>query len=127
MGTLASKNPQAKPAKPKEEKKKPEPPKVNVKDVVVFGNEHKGIKDKGNGTHNWTMYLRGHDGRRGNSRDDFGIEKVEFKLHPDYNPSTISCLKPPFEVTRDGWGVFDVTATVTLKKDSENHFELRRS
>ena len=41
-----------------------------------MGNEHQGIKDKGDGTHRWTIFLRGHDGRKGNSRDDFGIEKA---------------------------------------------------
>jgi len=116
MGTLASRNPQAKPKpKPKPKVAPKVEEKVKPKDIVLLGNEHQNIKDKGDGEHRWTVYIRGPDGRRGNSRDDFNIEKVRFQLYPTYEPSLIELTRPPFEVTRDGWGTFDVAAEVFLK------------
>ena len=51
------------------------------------------------------MFVRGIDG---SSTSDLGIRRVVFKLHPTFNPPTVTVSQPPFEVGRIGWGIFDV-------------------
>ena len=36
------------------------------------------------------------------------VEHVEFELHPDFVPATVVVREPPFQITREGWGTFDV-------------------
>jgi len=36
------------------------------------------------------------------------VEKVEFRLHPTFQPSKITVRKAPFELQRIGWGVFEI-------------------
>ena len=133
MGTLASKNPELlnKVRKPKwsdaqlAQKKAIRDEEKNQKDIVLFGNDYKKQKDKGKGTHQWSLFVRGYDGRKGNKRDDFGIEKVEFELHPDYKPNLITLTTAPFEITRDGWGVFDAKARIYTKGTETEPGEMR--
>jgi hypothetical protein len=36
------------------------------------------------------------------------IEWVQFELHPTFQPSIIKVSKPPYEITRTGWGIFEI-------------------
>jgi len=51
------------------------------------------------------------------------IDNVDFFLHETFHPPNVKLTKGPFEVSRIGWGTFNVRATVTfnesLKKDKQ--------
>ena len=36
------------------------------------------------------------------------IEKVEYKLHPTFNPPLVVVDKYPFTFSRLGWGIFNI-------------------
>ena len=40
------------------------------------------------------------------------IRSAEFILHESYDPPQIKLTKPPFEVVREGWGIFQLPVTV---------------
>lgn len=40
-------------------------------------------------------------------------------LHPTFNPPTLVFKKPPFEVTRVGWGVFEITMTLYFQPHTQ--------
>ena len=54
--------------------------------------------------HRWTVYLRG---ELGTDLTPF-IAHVEFHLHPTFSPPLVTVKTPPYEVTKIGWGVFQV-------------------
>lgn len=82
-----------------------------VKRKIIVGNTSKFIhpeQREGNdrSTHKWMVYVRG-------TKDDDQLEKfinkVWFLLHPSYQPNDlVEVSKPPFQVTRRGWGEFPV-------------------
>merc|ERR1712226_979627 len=43
------------------------------------------------------------------------IEKVEYKLHETFKPNNIICDKYPFEISRIGWGYFDIPIKIYFK------------
>jgi len=60
--------------------------------------------------HRWTLFLRGEDGK---TTAGLGIKEVVFHIHQDYTPSSVHVKKAPFEITRNGYGAFEVAADVT--------------
>jgi transcription initiation factor IIF auxiliary subunit len=44
------------------------------------------------------------------------IEKVVYYIHEDFKPNTLHIKQAPFELTRVGWGYFDVEIEVHFKK-----------
>mmetsp|Transcript_33016 Transcript_33016/g.105901 ORF Transcript_33016/g.105901 Transcript_33016/m.105901 type:complete len:182 (-) Transcript_33016:241-786(-) len=56
-------------------------------------------------SHEWTVYVRA-----ASPDEDPGlfIKRVVFQLHPTITPSTRTVEAPPFEVTEQGWGEFEV-------------------
>lgn len=58
-------------------------------------------------THEWTFFVRP-------SRTDI-IEEVQILLHPTFRPPRIIKQRPPYEVRREGWGYFTITAYIILK------------
>jgi transcription initiation factor IIF auxiliary subunit len=40
------------------------------------------------------------------------IKKVTYKLHPTFNPSCVFVQEGPFEITRYGWGAFNITLNI---------------
>eukprot|EP00658_Telonema_sp_P-2_P074921 TRINITY_DN6424_c0_g3_i1.p1 TRINITY_DN6424_c0_g3~~TRINITY_DN6424_c0_g3_i1.p1 ORF type:complete len:676 (-),score=81.89 TRINITY_DN6424_c0_g3_i1:243-2270(-) len=102
-------------------KQKPVPPS-NHHVLLTVGNTHSDMPN-GEKPHRWSMFVRGPDPRV-RKADDLGIEKVVFHLHPDYSPSDITVSKSPFEVTRYGWGTFDVKVDIYMaggKKEVVEH------
>jgi len=85
---------------------------------ISIGNEHSDIpEDQAQpsislpGTklqHKWKMYVRG-------SEIEQLVEKVEFGLHPSFQPSKVTVSSAPFEVERTGWGFFVVRVTIFYK------------
>jgi len=82
---------------------------VDKEPKLCVGNTHKSVPGKM--THRWTVFVRGEDGK---ADTDLGIKEVVFHIHQDYTPSSVHVKKAPFEITRDGYGVFEVTIDVTL-------------
>lgn len=82
-----------------------------VKKRIIIGNTSKYIppdrrEDNDKSTHKWMVYVRGppHD-----PNIDSYIKKVWFFLHPSYRPNDIVEInKPPFHLTRRGWGEFPI-------------------
>merc|ERR1711934_369252 len=63
--------------------------------------------------HQWTVFVRGVEGVA--SKDRLGVEQVTFYLHPDFKPSMVQVSKPPFEVTRKGWGAFEMDIDIKFE------------
>ena len=83
---------------------------------IVFGNEYKyleGSFDKN--VHSWKVYVKLEDIPSGVKESDL-IEKVKFKLHPTFNPPEVVKDKPPYLVSRLGWGTFNIEIEVDWKK-----------
>lgn len=74
---------------------------------VRVGNTSNQINEK---SWEWRCFVALHDG------DDAKIRSVTFKLHPTFSPSEIRVKKAPFEVTKKGWGTFEVSIEIKLKK-----------
>jgi len=57
----------------------------------------------------------GHSGKEIHARKY--IEKVELFLHPSFSPSHIILTQEPFEITRLGWGMFNINGKVHFNKN----------
>ena len=82
-----------------------------IKKRIIVGNTSKYIsidrrEDNDKSTHKWMVYVRGPPE---DPNIDRFISKVWFFLHPSYRPNDIvEVNKPPFHLTRRGWGEFPV-------------------
>jgi len=87
---------------------------------ITIGNEHSMVPDdiaviapSGKLNNKWKMYVRG-------TEVESLIEKVEFGLHPSFQPSKVTVSTAPWEIERVGWGFFVVNVTIhflpSLKK-----------
>ncbi|XP_022793351.1 YEATS domain-containing protein 2-like [Stylophora pistillata] len=82
-----------------------------IKKRIIVGNTSKYIsidrrEDYDKSTHKWMVYVRGPPE---DPNIDRFIKKVWFFLHPSYRPNDIvEVNKPPFHLTRRGWGEFTV-------------------
>jgi len=90
-------------------------PKATTKRLVTIGNEHEVLETVSEDLpgHRWTAFVR-HANGAAIPNSAMGITSVVFQLHPDFEPSTVTMDKPPFEVTRDGWGTFPVGVQIHL-------------
>ena len=85
---------------------------------IIIGNTtqylRKGVRVTGNrATHKWMIYVR--SGPNEPPLQSF-IESVSFFLHPSYSPHDIIVLgRPPFQITRLGWGEFPVRVQLHFK------------
>ncbi|RYO73588.1 hypothetical protein DL764_010552 [Monosporascus ibericus] len=79
--------------------------------TIYIGNRHEWVAprpdDLTQNQHRWTFFVK-------SSRTDI-IEEVHILLHPTFRPSRIVCQRRPYQITRLGWGVFTITASVILK------------
>lgn len=41
------------------------------------------------------------------------LDYVEFELHPSFQPSKVKVWEPPYEITRTGWGIFEIGVKVS--------------
>ncbi|EFJ40186.1 hypothetical protein VOLCADRAFT_84613 [Volvox carteri f. nagariensis] len=65
-------------------------------------------------THRWTVYLKS-----ANNEDiSHIVQKVTFELHHTFNNPHRVVLQPPYEVTEQGWGEFDINVTLSFTPDS---------
>jgi len=92
--------------------------KKNAPLRLELGNTHEKVKVAGTSKdtwHKWTLFLRPAD-EETRERFESEVEWVEFDLHPTFTPSVVRVDAPPFELTRTGWGYFDVGVSVQKKK-----------
>ena len=79
---------------------------------IEFGNRHELVEDPQpvlqseeiSNQHSWTVFLKTAD----EGLSEKIIEKVVFGLHPTFYPPLISVKDTPFELTRIGWGIFEI-------------------
>ena len=64
----------------------------------------------GNQNKKWTVYFKS----LYSNTSEF-VEKVRFKLHETFNPNVVEVTEYPFEVTRSGWGAFEIKIRVYWK------------
>ncbi len=93
-----------------------------TKKQVIVGNISKFIplerrERNDQATHKWMVYVRSPPGEP--SLDTF-IQRMWFFLHPSYMPNDIiEISRPPFTITRRGWGEFPVRIQI-LFNDPQN-------
>eukprot|EP00475_Leptophrys_vorax_P028487 TRINITY_DN4122_c0_g1_i1.p1 TRINITY_DN4122_c0_g1~~TRINITY_DN4122_c0_g1_i1.p1 ORF type:complete len:255 (+),score=69.93 TRINITY_DN4122_c0_g1_i1:871-1635(+) len=75
--------------------------------------EHEKTESK---THRWTVYLRGLQ----NEDLSYFINYVVFKLHYSFENPDRKVTSPPFEVTEQGWGEFDIIIDVHFRDYSKS-------
>jgi hypothetical protein len=79
--------------------------------TVHIGNRHTLVPSRANGLaenqHEWTFFVKP-------SRTDI-IEEVHIHLHPTFRQNHIVRTRPPYAISRLGWGFFTITASVVLK------------
>lgn len=98
-----------------------------VKRRIIVGNtskyilpEHRESNDRS--THKWMVYVRG---PKNNSDLQNFICKVWFLLHPSYQPNDlVEVCKPPFQVTRRGWGEFPVRVQLHFVENKNKRVDI---
>ena len=98
-----------------------------VKRRIIVGNTSKYILPEqrdGNdrSTHKWMVYVRG---PKEDSELQIFISKVWFLLHPSYQPNDlVEVSKPPFQVTRRGWGEFPVRVQLHFVENKNKRVDI---
>lgn len=76
--------------------------------------------------HKWTVFVKDLSEEEGGKLDNF-VEKVVFRLHPTFSPSSVEVTSPPYAVRRVsylwelhlpikwGWGTFTIGIKVYFK------------
>ncbi|ORY67108.1 uncharacterized protein BCR38DRAFT_426106 [Pseudomassariella vexata] len=79
--------------------------------TVYIGNRHETVSPSGDdlmqNRHEWTFFVKP-------SRTDI-VEEVHIFLHPTFRENHIIRQRPPYQISRLGWGIFTITASVILK------------
>ena len=79
--------------------------------TVYIGNRHKQVPPEDGGLeenqHEWTFFVKP-------SRTDI-VEEVHIHLHPTFRQNHVVRTRPPYQITRLGWGHFTIIASVVLK------------
>ncbi|CAL1385094.1 unnamed protein product [Linum trigynum] len=88
---------------------------VEISVPIVYGNIAFWLGKKANEyqSHKWTVYVRG-----ATNEDTSGvIKKVVFQLHSSFNNPTRVVESPPFELSEQGWGEFEIAITLHFHSD----------
>jgi len=99
----------------------PPPPGKIIKKLIV-GNTHSDVVNPtDNRVHEWTFYVKFED-----TLIDIGsiIDKITVELHSTFPDPIIEITKAPFEVTKKGWGLFNIAATIHFK-DNQNKPDMK--
>eukprot|EP00995_Heteronema_vittatum_P001195 NODE_1168_length_1048_cov_242.856857_g804_i0.p1 GENE.NODE_1168_length_1048_cov_242.856857_g804_i0~~NODE_1168_length_1048_cov_242.856857_g804_i0.p1 ORF type:complete len:262 (-),score=74.04 NODE_1168_length_1048_cov_242.856857_g804_i0:89-874(-) len=73
--------------------------------VAVWRGARKGDDQR---THKWTAYVRGPN----NEDISYFVQKVQFELHPSFEDQVKTVEKPPYEISENGWGEFEMKIRV---------------
>ena len=63
--------------------------------------------------HKWCMFMKVDEDNELTSKI---IKSVTYKLFPGFKPRVVQLLKPPFLLSRVGWGYFDVEIEVEFHR-----------
>lgn len=66
-------------------------------------------------THRWTAYVRGVN----NEDLSHLVQKVTFNLHASFNNPQRIIQQPPFELTEEGWGEFEMGIVIHFQPDAQ--------
>jgi len=83
---------------------------------VVVGNFWYHIKknSEGGNTNKWIFYVRDPQGKPLS-----WIRKVVVHLHPTFAQNKVVLTKEPFQITRVGWGTFEIDADIYVKQPAK--------
>lgn len=103
----------------KDETKEPRGSQYKLKRRFVIGNVSRWIPHDDRedmSTHKWMIYVRGCK----THPDVSGlVEKVRFFIHQSYYPNNVvDVQKPPFQLTRRGWGEFPARIQIYFKNEA---------
>jgi len=94
---------------------------LKVKRRIIVGNVSKWIPPDDRedmSTHKWMLYVRGD---KENPDVSDVVDKVRFLIHQSYHPNDqIEVTKPPFQLTRRGWGEFTARIQIFFKNHTHN-------
>mmetsp|Transcript_43719 Transcript_43719/g.81562 ORF Transcript_43719/g.81562 Transcript_43719/m.81562 type:complete len:656 (-) Transcript_43719:233-2200(-) len=79
-----------------------------------FGRSDMPMPSDAERVHEWTMALR-----FARPEEQSLVKKVVFQLHETFRDPVVEVTTPPFELTRMGWGTFEVHATLYLHDGRE--------
>jgi len=68
-----------------------------------------GDYDSDQNLHEWKLQLDAESAKY--------VSEVTWGLHPSFNPSQVKCTESPFDISRRGWGTFEVNVSITLKPE----------
>jgi NAD-dependent SIR2 family protein deacetylase len=92
---------------------------IPIPKKIEVGNTHQLADSSDGNVHQWTMFVRLPQGEEDNRESlDELIDFVEYELHPTFKPSSVRVDKAPFELSRTGWGTFNVGVKVHWKKST---------
>ncbi|CAN1255403.1 Transcription initiation factor TFIID subunit 14b [Linum perenne] len=88
---------------------------VEIGVPIVYGNIAFWLGKKANEyqSHKWTVYVRG----ASNEDISVAVKKVVFQLHSSFNNPTRVVESPPFELSEQGWGEFEIAITLHFHND----------
>jgi YEATS domain-containing protein 4 len=89
---------------------------------ILYGNYSQSLNKKSdeNKTHKWTCYVRGL-----NANEDLSyISKVVFELHESFANPIREVIEPPWEVSEEGWGEFEIRIKIFFRDTSEKPIQL---
>ena len=94
---------------------------LKVKRRIIVGNVSKWIPTddrEDHSTHKWMLYVRGD---KENPDVSDVVDKVRFLIHQSYHPNDqVEVAKPPFQLTRRGWGEFTARIQIFFKNSQHN-------
>eukprot|EP01080_Neovahlkampfia_damariscottae_P007045 gene7045-11208_t len=76
---------------------------------LIIGNFHQYKNSETSNCHHWKFFVRQE------SLEENIIEQVIVKLHPTFMPNEITLKNEPFEISRLGWGTFNIQAIILFK------------
>ena len=101
--------------------------RFTAKKRIIVGNTSQFIDPSARGTidgstHKWMVYVRGPSG---DSDITSFVKSVRFFLHPSYHPNDIIRIsRPPFHLTRYGWGEFPVRVQLEFTDKCNKHIDI---
>ena len=103
------------------------PARFSTKKRIIVGNTSQFLDPSARSTldgssHKWMVYVRGPE--KDADITSF-VKAVRFFLHPSYHPNDIIRIsKPPFHLTRYGWGEFPVRIQLEFSDKCNKHVDI---
>ncbi|UJR35033.1 hypothetical protein I4U23_027809 [Adineta vaga] len=87
-----------------------------IKKRLIIGNTHQLLPcDYHHKQHEWSLFIKFENDEENPDEISEYIKQIQIHLHPTFSPSQIILDKPPFRLTRIGWGVFTVQISIEFQ------------